>query len=130
MTALGNSQRALGLEEVLNAEGGKADRQEHFQRALDEGGEDLRTVVEHLVGEHPGLDHIGHFAEVRAETVPLLLGAARVVATTGIEFELRISHPEAGGPLASVTLGDDRVVAEVRALADDEQSRSSGTAAR
>ena len=118
MTELGNSPRALGLAEVLNAEGVKADRQEHFQRALDEGGEDLRTVVEHLVGEHPGLDHIGHFAEVRAETVPLLLGAARVVATTGIEFELRISHHEAGGPLASVTLGDDRVVAEVRALAD------------
>ena len=127
MTELGNSPRALGLAEVLNAEGVKADRQEHFQRALDEGGEDLRTVVEHLVGEHPGLDHIGHFAEVRAETVPLLLGAARVVATTGIEFDARTlalidtdSHPEAGGPLASVTLGDDRVVAEVRALADDE----------
>ena len=49
MTELGNSPRALGLAEVLNAEGVKADRQEHFQRALDEGGEDLRTVVEHLV---------------------------------------------------------------------------------
>jgi hypothetical protein len=42
------------------------------------------------------------------------------VATTGITFELRICDPAAGGPLATVTVDGDRVVAEVRELDDDE----------
>ena len=120
MTELGNPPRALGLAEVHNAEGAKADRQEHFQRALDEGGEDLRTVVEHLVGEHPGLDLAVTVAGRTIAGLSSLFAIARAVATTGTELEVRLTHPGAGGPLASVSLGDDRVVAEARALADDE----------
>ncbi|HWS57842.1 MAG TPA: hypothetical protein VN257_04825 [Actinotalea sp.] len=129
MTVVGNSPRAADLPAVLNGVGVTADRQARFQRALDEGGDDLRAVVEVLVGDHPALCHVDHFAAVRAASVPLLLGAARAVATTGIEFELMISDPNADGPLATVTVGDERIVAEVRALPDDEDCPGSGTAA-
>jgi hypothetical protein len=120
MTVVGNSPYTAGLLDKINAVGEALDRQERFRHALVEGGENLRTVVENLVGPDPGLDHVDHFAAARAASVPLLLGAARAVATTGITFELRICDPAAGGPLATVTVDGDRVVAEVRELDDDE----------
>lgn len=120
MTVVGNSPRAADLTAEINRVGVATDRQQLFQDALDEGQENLRSVIGCLVGADLAGEHIDHFAAVRAASVPLLLAAARAVATTGIEFELRLLAPGADGPLATVTVGADRVVAEVRQLARNE----------